>query len=137
MAQVALVTGAAVDTMQVDDASRSVRATAAELPGLPPRGYRAIEARARAAAPGWQVEVVPPVAGDAPPQIAFTGGIADARALDDAAWLSNRTGRGMVVSGGSTAQRTALVDGIVARGGQATAGGPAGPLALGWVPTTP
>ena len=37
MAQVALVTGAAVDAMQVDDAGRSVRAVAAELPGLPPR----------------------------------------------------------------------------------------------------
>lgn len=132
MAQVALVTGAPVAAMQVDDAGRSVRATAAELPGLPPRGYRAIEARARAAAPGWQVDIVPPVAGDAPPQIAFSGGVADGRALDDAAWLSARLGRGIVVRGGPAAQRTALVDGIVARGGEAVVGGSGGPLVLDW-----
>lgn len=134
MAQVALVTGAAVDAMQVDDASRSVRATAAELPGLPPRGYRAIEARARAAAPGWQVDVVPPIAGDGPPQIAYQAGIADARALDDAAWLSARLGRGIVVGGGTATQRAALVEGIGARGGRAAAGPAAGALVLTWAP---
>lgn len=132
MAQVALVSGAQPASMQVDDATRTVRAVAAELPGLPPTGYRAIEARARAAAPGWQVELVPPVVGATPPQIAFNGGIADGRAVDDAAWLSARTGREISVGGGLAIQRSVLIDGITARGGRASDGGSAGPLMLRW-----
>ncbi|WP_230770835.1 DUF389 domain-containing protein [Sphingomonas sp. Leaf4] len=131
--QVALVTGATPDSLAVDDEARIVRATAAELPGLPAAGYRAVEARARAAAPGWQVEVVPPASDAPPPVIGFTAGIADVRAIDDAAWLSARQGRVLAVLGGVAAQREALAGAIVARGGQARVGDAAGALRLGWV----
>ncbi|MEP9402756.1 DUF389 domain-containing protein [Sphingomonas sp. VNH70] len=133
--QIALVTGAAPESVTVDEPQRIVRVAAAELPGLPPAGYRVIEARARAAAPGWRVEVVPPATGDAPPAIPFVAGIADARAIDDVAWLSARTGRVVAVTGGLAAQRDALAGAIVARGGQARAGEGAGALRLAWAAT--
>ncbi len=134
VSQIALVTGAAPESVAVEDDDRIVRAVAAELPGLSPAGYRAIETRARGVAPGWTVEIAPPVVGDAPPQIDFTAGIADARALDDAAWLSARTGRAITVAGGSAAQRTALSEGLRGRGGQAAVAetGNAGAVRLDW-----
>jgi len=120
--RLALVTGAAPATIQAEDSGRVLRATAAPLPGLGLAGVRTLERRAEAALPGWSVRLSPPADAAALPAVSFDEGVVDGGALDLAAWASQRLGRGIVVTGGGTGQRRAIVEGIVARGGAAQAG---------------
>ena len=137
IADVALIAGAAPDSVVADAATRRLRVTAAALSGLTVAGYRELEARAAAAVPDWQVRLVPPAELE-PPVVPIRDGVVDSRALDNAAWGSARLGRIIEVSGGLAAQRAAIVDGIVARGGRAEAGTAAGGLRFGWsVPEQP
>lgn len=132
-AQLALITGADPASIVVDEAARALRSGVAVLPGLGFGGYRALEARANRALPGWSVQLLPP--GDLElPVPAIRDGVIDDATLGEAAWASARLGRTLIVSGGTPAQRRALAEGIVARGGMAEASDKGGRLALAWQP---
>jgi len=136
-AKLALIAGSDQSTVQADVDKRILNAPAAPLPGLELAGYRALESRANRQIDGWTAQLVPPADID-PPEIGVTHGVVDGAALDIAAWGSARLGRGIVVQGGGSTQRDAVVDGIIARGGQAEGGSTNGRLRLQWAePETP
>lgn len=129
--QLALIAGAERRAVRIDPDTRTITAAATPLPGLTLAGYHALEARAAATLSGWQPHVVPP--GDiAPPALAIEGGVVDTPALDLAGWASARLARTLIVGGGTSAQREAVAAAIVARGGRAETGDPAGALSLEW-----
>jgi uncharacterized hydrophobic protein (TIGR00271 family) len=133
VADLALIAGVEPSSVRADAQGRRLEATAASLPGLQVPGYRALEARAARALPGWTVVLAPP--GDiALPPMTITEGVVDAQALDGSAWASQRLRRVVQVEGGTLAQRRAVAEGIVARGGQAEPGAAAGGLRLAWMP---
>lgn len=133
VADLSLMVGADASAVQVDGEGQRLRAAAAALPGLGLAGYRALEQRAAARLAPWAVQVVPPQ--DAPlPPLAIDAGVIDVGALDAAAWASARSGRAVLVDGGSAAQRRAVAEGIASRGGTATANAPGGALRLSWAP---
>ncbi len=133
----ALIAGVARTDIRADATARTLRAIAAPLPGLSAEGYRALELRARRELPGWTVELAPPADID-PPAISVRQGVVDGLALDLAGWASARRARPIAVAGGLLAQRQAIVDGIVARGGRAELGEARGALRLEWaeIPVT-
>lgn len=131
IADLMLITGAERSGVRIDTAARSLTATPAPLPGLGLAGYRALEQRAGKSLPNWSVRIVPPQEAE-PPAIAIVEGVVDGPALDLAAWASARSDRAMSVSGGTAAQRSAIAEGIVARGGQAATGETNGRLRLEW-----
>jgi uncharacterized hydrophobic protein (TIGR00271 family) len=136
IADLALVAGIAPAAVQIDNDTRLLQAQAAPLPGLGLAGYRALEARAAATVPQWNVRLAPP-ADIALPELAIDQGVIDGQALDAASWASARLGRPVTVLGGLLAQRRAVAQGIGSRGGQAVAGDAAGRLRLEWsTPTT-
>lgn len=131
MADVALIAGTPVSSVQLDAAGRTIRATAAPLTDLGIAGYRDLERRADAAVADWHVVLDPP--GDvALPDVAIRSGVIDDRALGDAGWVSARLARTLDVSGGTLRQRTAIAQAIVDRGGRADPGRPGGRLRLTW-----
>lgn len=131
IADVALIAGVPAGSATVDGASRTISATAAPLPGLGIAGYRDLERRADAAVPDWHVTLAPP--GDvALPDIAIKAGVIDDAALDQAQWVSARLARTLDVSGGTLRQRTAVAEGIGARGGKPAVGRAGGRLRLEW-----
>ena len=131
IADVALIAGVPATSVIVDGAARTIRATAAPLPGLGIAGYRDLERRADAAVPDWHMTLAPP--GDvALPDIAIKAGVIDDAALDQAEWVSIRLARTLDVSGGTLRQRTAVAEGIAARGGRAAVGSAGGRLRLEW-----
>lgn len=130
-AELALITGAERTAVRIDTARRVLTAEAAPLPGLGLAGYRALEARAARALPGWAIRVAPPATVELP-AMAIRQGVVDGTALDLAGWGSARLGRTVQVLGGTLAQREAIAEGIGARGGGAEAGPAAGLLRLQW-----
>lgn len=132
----ALIAGTEPATVRVDAGRRMLSLTAAALPGLGAAGYRALEQRASQAAPGWQVMLAPP-ADLPPPTVTLDQGVIDDEALGLAGWMSARRARAMTVNGGTQAQRRAIAQGIVTRGGRAEAGEPGGALRLDWQPIAP
>jgi len=132
-ADLALIAGVDASAVQASEATRALLATAAPLPGLAVAGYRALELRARRALPDWDIRLAPPAEVD-PPAMRVVEGVVDAIALDDAAWASARLDRVLTVSGGTRAQRDAVAEGIVARGGQASPTDAGGALRLEWEP---
>ncbi len=129
IADIALIAGVPASSISVDEPDRTIRATATLLPGLAVAGYRDLERRADAAVGDWRVVLLPP--GDVPlPDVAIRSGVIDNAALDDAGWLSARTDRVLHVSGGALRQRTAVAEGITARGGRAIVGRAGGRLRL-------
>lgn len=130
-ADLALIAGVPQSAVHVDQAARRLSAVAAALPGLGLAGYRALEARADRTLAGWTVALAPPEEAELP-DVAIRQGVVDGEALDLAGWASARLARGLVVDGGTPAQREAVAEGIVQRGGQAAAGEGRGPLALRW-----
>ncbi|WP_420142181.1 DUF389 domain-containing protein [Sphingomonas sp.] len=131
VADLALIAGAQPATVRADAQQRTLYATAAALPGLGLSGYRMLEARAHRALPQWTIQLAPP--GDvALPPIRLVEGVIDGEALDTAAWAAQRLRRAIAVNGGMLAQRRAVADGIVSRGGQAAPGIAAGSLRLEW-----
>jgi uncharacterized hydrophobic protein (TIGR00271 family) len=134
IADVALIAGVPATAVALDPSGHDIRATAAPLPGLGIAGYRDLERRAAAAAADWRVRLVPP-ADVALPGVTIDAGVIDDAALDAAAWVSTRRGQPLTVNGGTLRQRTAIAEGIVARGGQAAPGTPGGRLRLAWPAT--
>jgi uncharacterized hydrophobic protein (TIGR00271 family) len=133
VASLALIAGVEAGAVRVDQAAGALQVMASPLPGLGLVGYRALERRAERRLPRWDVRLAPPVETD-PPAVRIVQGVVDAEALDIAAWASARLDRPLEVRGGNAAQRSAIADGIVARGGQAEAGDAAGALRLVWTP---
>ncbi len=135
-ADLALIAGAPAADIQADAQAHRLSATAAALPGLGLAGYRALEARANQNLDGWSVRLAPPATVE-PPAVAVREGVVDGVGLDLAGWGSSRLGRALTVQGGTRAQREAVAEGIVARGGRAEAGGQGGRLELRWVEPEP
>ena len=131
IADVALIAGIPVSSVSVDVPTRTIRAVAAPLTGLGIAGYRDLERRADAAVADWHVVLTPPDA-VALPDVTIVSGVIDDQALGEAGWASARLSRMLEVRGGSRRQRLAVAEGIVARGGQAKAGGAGGILRLTW-----
>lgn len=129
VADLALVIGVPPAAIGVDPATRTLRAAAAPLPGLTLEGYRLLEVRAARALPGWTVVLSPP-ADVALPDVRPVAGVIDDRSLIAAAWAADRLSRPMLVDGGTLAQRRAVADGIVRRGGAGAAGVAGGGLRL-------
>jgi hypothetical protein len=131
IADVALIAGIPVSSVQLDSAARTIRATAAPLTGLGIAGYRDLERRADAVVADWHVSLNPP--NDVVlPDVGIKSGVIDDQALGDAAWVSARFARAVDVLGGTLRQRTAIAQGIVARGGRAAPGRAGGRLRLIW-----
>ncbi len=136
VAELALISGQDRGAIQVDMPSRTLRATAAPLPGLGLAGYRALETRAQQALVGWNVLLSPPDDVE-PVALPVDHGVIDPVSLDVTAWGTIRLSRAIVVRGGTLAQREAVVRGIAARGGRAEAGGAGGVLNLQWTESAP
>jgi len=90
---VALAAGVSPDDIVVDQDHKRAVATAVTLPGADLESYRALEQRAAAAAPDWQVTVIPPVG--PLPVIRFASGsdaldAAARRAVATSAWAARR-----------------------------------------------
>lgn len=136
VAIVALIAGADPSAVSVDEGAHVISAPAAALPGLSLAGYRALEARADDALDGWTARLRPP-ADSAPAAIPIREGVVDTVALDVAAWSSERLDRALLVRGGTQAQREAIADGIVSRGGQARTDEAGGALRLAWPAQAP
>lgn len=132
IADVALIAGVPVTAVRADASDRTIRADAAPLAGLGFAGYRDLERRVDAAVADWEVFLTPPPDTDLP-AIAITSGVIDDDALTVASWASARLARAIAVRGGSLRQRTAVADGIVARGGRADPERSGGRLRLDWV----
>lgn len=90
---VALAAGVSPDAVIIDRDQKKASAMAASLPGADLATYHALEARAAASAPDWQVSIVPPV--EPLPTIRFQNG---SDAIDDSsrqaillsAWAAHR-----------------------------------------------
>jgi len=131
IADVALIAGVPLSSVQFDPAARTIRAAAAPLTGLGIAGYRDLERRADAVIADWHVVLDPP--NDiALPDVMIDSGVIDDQTLGEAGWASARLARTLAVSGGSLRQRTAIAEGIVARGGRAEPGRAGGRLRLRW-----
>lgn len=131
LAELALISGQEVSSIEADLALRTLEGTAAPLPGLGLAGYRALEDRANSMLSGWKVTLAPPEEVELPP-VPLEDGVIDPLALDAAAWGSARLSRPIAVRGGTSAQREAVARGIEARGGEAKASGAGGQLRLEW-----
>ncbi|MDY0959630.1 DUF389 domain-containing protein [Sphingomonas sp. CFBP8993] len=136
VADLALIAGIAPGAVAVDAGQRRLSATAAVLPGLGLAGYHALEMRAAGALPQWSVLLAPP-AGVPLPAIRFVQGVLNGDGLDAAAWGSDRMQRAVRVAGGTAAQRRAVADAIVSRGGRAEVGTGGGAIRLEWTPSLP
>lgn len=112
----ALIAGVEPQAVIADANAKTLKVQASFLPGLGLAGYRALESRADRLLPLWKVSLSPPDTVDLP-QIRFNQGVIDGAALDAAAWASARLERPIEVHGGSSAQRDAISQGIVDRGG--------------------
>jgi uncharacterized hydrophobic protein (TIGR00271 family) len=133
VAAVALIAGVPPAAVTVDEATRTLRAGIAPLTGVGIAGYRDLERRAAAGVADWHAILRPP-AEVALPTLAITAGVIDDAALAQAGWAAARLDRALTVDGGTLRQRTAVADGIVARGGRAVVGRAGGRLRLAWVP---
>jgi hypothetical protein len=126
-----LIAGVEPSAVRIEPGQRSLKATAALLPGLGMEGYRTLEERARRALSGWTVALAPPEQAILP-EVRIDQGVVDGKLLDLAAWASARKAREIIVEGGTIAQRRAVTEGIVSRGGSAIAGTATGTIRLDW-----
>lgn len=104
--QLALVSGAPREAIVLDTEQRHAVVRARPLPGATLAAYRLLEARVSAGAPGWRVELVPPLL-DLPP-VPIVEGTADAAALATIAWAAARTGMPVIVEGPEAATAAAV-----------------------------
>lgn len=131
VADLALIAGVAPAAVAVDPGDRTLRATAAPLPGLGLAGYRALEARADRLLTQWRILLAPP--DDAQlPTIPIEQGVVDIAALDALAWGAARLDRTLVIDGGTPAQRRVVAAALVTRGAQGVAGVAGGRLRASW-----
>jgi uncharacterized hydrophobic protein (TIGR00271 family) len=90
---VALAAGTSLNRVTLDRDHQRATATATPLPGAGLAAYRALEARAAAAADGWDIDIVPPFAALPPVRFADSIDVLDdhARAaVELAAWAARR-----------------------------------------------
>ncbi|MEH3107531.1 MAG: DUF389 domain-containing protein [Sphingomonas fennica] len=131
IADLALIAGIDEAAVTVDGEAHRLRAAAAPLPGLGLAGYRALEGRAAAALPQWNVALAPPA--DTPlPAIDIVEGVVDGTMLDTMAWTTTRLQRPVRIDGGRLAQRRAVAEGVTSRGGGALPGDAGGPIRFRW-----
>jgi uncharacterized hydrophobic protein (TIGR00271 family) len=130
-ADLALIAGVAPNAVEADGENRTLRVTAAQLPGLGMAGYRALESRAAETLVSWTVVLAPP-ADVMLPVITIDSGIMDDGALNAAAWGAKRLARAIIVDGGTSKQRQSVAAALTDRGGPAEAGKVGGPLRLSW-----
>lgn len=128
----ALIAGQNATAVRTAVEEHRLSVSASPLPGLEMEGYRALESRAARALPGWSVALAPPADTELP-ALSITEGVVDGKALDLAGWASARLSRAILVEGGTIAQRRAVAEGIVTRGGRAVAGEKSGRLGLEWL----
>lgn len=95
----ALIAGVAPGDVLIDRSGRRAEVRAAPLPGAGLGTYRALEARVAAAAPGWQVMIVPPAA--RLPDVAIVDDTPDRAAIATALWGAARRGLALAVRGGA------------------------------------
>ncbi|MEH3124080.1 MAG: DUF389 domain-containing protein [Sphingomonas phyllosphaerae] len=134
-ADLALIAGVAQNAVAIDAGDRTLRVTAAPLPGLGLTGYRALEARADRLLTQWRILLAPPA--DTPlPAITVDQGVIDVATLDALAWGAIRLDRALSIEGGTTAQRRAVTEGLIARGARAEPGPATGRLRAIWQPAT-
>ena len=127
------IAGIEPSAVRFEPGKRSLEVTAAILPGLGVEGYRTLEERASRALPSWMVRLAPPEQAILP-EVRIDQGVVDGRLLDLAAWASARTSRELLVEGGTLAQRRAVAEGIVSRGGRSASGTANGTIRLAWKP---
>ena len=131
-ATLGLIAGVKPTAVRLESGDRTLTAAAAVLPGLGLEGYRALEDRARRALPDWTVLLTPPDQAVLP-DVRIDQGVVDGKVLDLAAWASTRRSQELTVEGGTAAQRRAIAEGIVSRGGRARVGAAAGAIRLAWI----
>lgn len=117
--RLALIAGVAPDQVTVDPDRRRAIVRARPLPDAGLAAYRALEQRAVALAPGWQVVVEPPLLpiDDIPIN---AEGVPDAGATDLALWAVERIGAGVDIAA-PPASRDALLKRFTDRGVDARA----------------
>ncbi|MCJ7421482.1 DUF389 domain-containing protein [Sphingomicrobium astaxanthinifaciens] len=93
-----IVAGVSPEEVLVDRDKRRVQARAQAIGGAGYDAYRGFERRMAASAPGWSVELVPPLLPLAPIALDAEGGL-DPAALAEARWAARRLGLGLVASG--------------------------------------
>ena len=107
---------------------------AAILPAAGLATYRALEQRAAANTPGWEVYLVPPAV--PPGTIGFDGATPDAAAIAAAAWGAKRLGLGIVVSGPAP-RADLVVEALTAAGIAASRNGGGSAVTLEWTVAPP
>ncbi len=117
--QLALVSGAPREAILIDAEQRHAVVRAQPLEGATLAAYRTLEARVAAVAPGWRVELVPPMA--ALPSVAVTDGIPDPAGLALLGWAGARTGLPLTLSGPQAAV-DAAIQSLTSAGARATSG---------------
>ncbi len=130
--RLALVAGVDPGRILVDQPARRVRVIATPLPEAGIATYHALELRVAAAAPGWQVALVPPAVplaavtfdGDAPDELGRA-------TLASATWGARRLGLGIDVTG-PTARTTPVVTALTDAGIAAKRTGGGTPVRLTW-----
>jgi uncharacterized hydrophobic protein (TIGR00271 family) len=117
--QLALVSGAPREAILIDAEQRHAVVRAQPLEGATLAAYRTLEARVAAVAPGWRVELVPPMA--ALPAVAITDGVPDPAGLALLGWAGARTGLPLTLSGPQAAVEAAIQS-LTGAGAMATSG---------------
>jgi uncharacterized hydrophobic protein (TIGR00271 family) len=117
--QLALVSGAPREAILIDAEQRHAVVRAQPLDGATLAAYRTLEARVASVAPGWRVELVPPIG--ALPPVAVTDGVPDPAGLALLSWAGARTGVPLSLNGPQAAV-DAAVQSLTGVGAQATVG---------------
>jgi uncharacterized hydrophobic protein (TIGR00271 family) len=102
--QMALVAGVPISNVIVDRSARNAIVRARPLPGATLPTYRHQEMRIASNAPGWSVNVMPPVSALADIELDLDDADEMASTLATAAWASKRLGLPVVITGGSDEQ---------------------------------
>lgn len=103
IARLTTASGAAESDILVDRDRKRAIALARPLDGAPIAVYRSMEQRVASAAPGWSIEIRPPIL--ALPDIQVEGGATDADAIALVSWAARRTGLGLRISGPASDRR--------------------------------
>ncbi|WP_315761267.1 DUF389 domain-containing protein [Sphingomonas sp. Y38-1Y] len=122
--RLALVTGTPREAIMIDVDQRHALARAVPLPGASAAAYRLLEQRVAAGAPGWRIEIVPPL--PEPIAIQLNEDVPDPQAVELIAWMAKRTGLPPAIDGATgpgDAVIAALAQaGVMARRGERTTG---------------
>ena len=118
----ALVSGAPREAILIDAEQHRAVVRVRPLEGATLAAYRTLEVRVAAAAPGWRVELLPPLG--PLPVVPVSGGVPDRDTLALLGWAGARTGVPLVLSGSPAAMDAAVA--ALARDGAAAAAGTVG-----------